>query len=309
VALSEAQMTKLISLKLHRNRVLMEIARHTLDSPVFAALATLDTDGTEVLNWSSAQVSTWLGQQSPPSTLYASKFANHGVDGLLLFELDTKDLAIIGVKKIHQSRVLEIIAHFAKDHFPMDADDEKTEETEVSNGDKPKGVKRRGSMANIDLSQLQQNGGVLGGGGGSNDAIIYTMGELLLELGQMFKGDKVGALTTTLKRQLAELQSNSEHELGGGGNERGTSVEMGDIEIVEEQKTTLRKRRDSGVNGPAKVGGDARADSSPTGVNADWIKTQMNRKGHARRTSLPYINANPDGLIEEEDDEDISDIE
>jgi len=312
ISLSEAQMTKLVSLKLHRNRVLMEIARHTLDTPVFAALATLDAE--DVLNWSSAQVSTWLSTQPPPSTLYASKFANHGVDGLLLFELDAKDLGIIGVKKMHQSRVLEMIANFAKSHFPMDVDDEKDAESAVSNGgsDKPKGVKRRGSMANIDLSQLNGgSGGGLGVGGGNNDAIIYTMGELLLELGQMFKGDKVQALTTTLKRQLAELQSNSEHELGGGA-ERGRSVEMGDIEIVEEQKTTLRKRRDSGVNGPASrvgAGGDARVDSSPTGVNADWIKTQMNRKGHARRGSLTHINTNVDGLNEEEEDEDISDIE
>merc|ERR1711971_1086436 len=158
------------------------------------------------------------------------------------------------------------------------------------------------------------NGGSGGGlgGGGNNDAIIYTMGELLLELGQMFKGDKVQALTTTLKRQLAELQSNSEHELGGGGESlRGRSVEMGDIEIVEEQKTSLRKRRDSGVNGPGKLV-DVRVDSSPTGVNADWIKTQMNRKGHARRGSLTHINTNVDGLNdeeEEEEDEDISDIE
>ena len=37
------------------------------------------------------------------------------------------------------------------------------------------------------------------------------MGELLLELGQMFKVGKVQQLTTRLQTQLAELQANSAH--------------------------------------------------------------------------------------------------
>jgi len=50
-----------------------------------------------------------------------------------------------------------------------------------------------------------------------------------------------------------------------------------------------------------------RVDTSPTGVDAAWIKTQTNAKGHKRRSSLPYINTNQ--LEDDEDDEDISDIE
>jgi len=295
VKLSEAQMQKLIPLKLHRNRVLMEIARHTLDSPVFAALAESDI---EVLKWTSAQVSTWLGKQQV-TALYATKFANHGVDGLLLFELDNKDLSTIGVNKKHQTRVLDIIAHFAQQQFPTDADDEKDAE---ANGD-AKGMKRRVSVANVDLAQL--NGGIAAGAGQNNDAIIYTMGQLLLELGQMFKGDKVQELTTTLKRQLAELQSNSQHP-GLGSVDRGTSVELAGLGI---------EVREPGGGGGEDDGKlvlkmQDRADSSPTGVNAAWINTQMNHKGHARRSSLPYINTNQLEQDDVEDEEeDISDIE
>ena len=58
------------------------------------------------------------------------------------------------------------------------------------------------------------NGGVTGLNVKKNhnrDAVLSTMGELLLEIGQLFQIGQIQDLTTTLKGQLDELQSNSNH--------------------------------------------------------------------------------------------------
>lgn len=168
------------------------------------------------------------------------------------------------------------------------------------------GKRKRGSIATIDTSSIQYNG-VLNGVQ-NNDAIIYTMGELLLELGQMFKSTKVQDLTTRLQRQLDELRDNSTHPqmikrgslkidtspqaVNNGNNGNDVIIDGDDDEDAEH--ALILKMQD-------------RVDTSPTGVDSAWIKSQTGAKGHKRRSSLPYINTNQ--LEDDEDDDDISDIE
>merc|ERR1712154_639616 len=169
-------------------------------------------------------------------------------------------------------------------------------EEELSNGEniEIKERKKRGSGAHIDVAELNkiQNGNIEMTQNQNNDAIIYTMGQLLLELGQMFKVGKVQDLTTTLQRQLNELTRNSNHPqmLRNKSLKIDTSMDN-DEEDDDDDKALIMKMSD-------------RVDTSPTGVDAAWIKTQTNAKGHKRRSSLPYINTNQ--LEDDEDDEDIS---
>ncbi len=89
-------------------------------------LAEIDNDeifinnSIDVLNWNASKVQEWLTktQITQITQIYNVKFFNHGIDGMLLFESDSKELNTIGVKKIHQQRVLDIIARFAKRQFP-----------------------------------------------------------------------------------------------------------------------------------------------------------------------------------------------
>merc|ERR1712110_610825 len=132
---------------------------------------------------------------------------------------DAKDLAVIGVKKIHSQRVLDIIGKFAKASFlSPNNEEEKDPEIKEMNGssEKPKSIRdrTRGSIAHVDVSQLSilaEDVSIAHSQNQNNDAIIYTMGQLLLELGQMFKVGKVQDLTSRLKQQLNELQQNSNH--------------------------------------------------------------------------------------------------
>ena len=169
----------------------------------------------------------------------------------------------------------------------------------LNENDAQPGKRKRGSIATIDTSALQYNG-VLNGVQ-NNDAIIYTMGELLLELGQMFKSTKVQDLTTRLQKQLDNLRDNSTHPqmIKRGSLKIDTSRmanngnDVDDEDDEDRDHALMLKMQD-------------RVDTSPTGVDAAWIKTQTNAKGHKRRSSLPYINTNQ---LDDEDDDDISDIE
>merc|ERR1719229_97547 len=165
------------------------------------------------------------------------------------------------------------------------------------------GHKRRGSVVAHDGPIM--NGGANGlnlGGGQNNDAIIFTMGQLLLELGQMFKVGKVQDLTTILKRQLDELQSNSNHPQMS--NRKSTNnlpgITEDDGELDEESPNGNKMDKAMML----KMGD--RVDTSPTGVDTAWINTQTGKSGHRRRDSLPFINANQ---LEDDEDEPISDIE
>jgi len=239
--------------------------------------------------------------------MYAQKFYNHGIDGMILFELDSKDLTTIGVKKMHQQRVMDILQKFAVTNFPSSPkDDEKETESDLNgnslqltdDNEAQPGKRKRGSVAHIDTSSLQYNG-VLNGVQ-NNDAIIYTMGELLLELGQMFKSTKVQDLTTRLQSQLDNLRDNSTHPqmIKRGSLKIDTSPMAAnngnDIDDENDEHALILKMQD-------------RVDTSPTGVDAAWLKTQTGAKGHKRRSSLPYINTNQ--LEDDDDDDDISDIE
>mmetsp|Transcript_10328 Transcript_10328/g.16661 ORF Transcript_10328/g.16661 Transcript_10328/m.16661 type:complete len:623 (+) Transcript_10328:199-2067(+) len=313
VKFTEASLTKFVQPKLHRTKILLEISRN-LPNKEHADLFDHDI---EVLKWGPLKVKEWC-TKTQFMNVYAQKFLNHGIDGMLLFELDSKDLATIGVKKMHQNRVLEIISKFAKSQFPTSPkDDEKEQEAENANGtlalsdissNDSQGRAKRGSVANIDTSQLQYNGGstmnggdAKGGIGGNNDAIIFTMGALLLELGQMFKNAKVQALTATLQQQLNELQSTSKHVppnriamLSVDTTATATPAPTPkEFEAAKDDQALIAKMQD-------------RVDTSPTGVDAAWLKTQAQAKGHKRRSSLPFLNANQ---LEEEEEDDISDIE
>jgi len=195
-------------------------------------------------------VQEWCSKTQVVS-IYAHKFFNHGIDGLLLFELDAKDLHTIGVNKKHQQRVLDIIA----------------------------------IMTNENGMNGQQNQ--------NNDAIIYTMGQLLLELGQMFKVGKVQDLTSRLKQQLNELQQNSNHP---------QMIKRGSLDL--EQRNDGNKENEDQMT---KIKMQDHVATSPTGVDAAWIKTQNQAKGHKRRSSLPFINTNV--LDGDDDDDDISDLD
>jgi len=203
IMFDEGLLQNFVSHKLHRHRILMEIARNTpnrTDSHLF------DHD-IDVLHWDSSRVREWCrGHQI--TKLYADKFHNHGVDGMLLFELDEEDLDTIRVKKLHQRRVLEIIANFASDIFE---DDELMHCEE--NG--PMMI----SEANGPMMHCAANGPLVMNheakygsmtvtleGIHKNDAIIATMGQLLLEIGQMFEVGDVPELIPILKRQLDEMQ-------------------------------------------------------------------------------------------------------
>eukprot|EP00486_Rosalina_sp_Unknown_P001532 CAMPEP_0201564098 /NCGR_PEP_ID=MMETSP0190_2-20130828/2035_1 /ASSEMBLY_ACC=CAM_ASM_000263 /TAXON_ID=37353 /ORGANISM="Rosalina sp." /LENGTH=606 /DNA_ID=CAMNT_0047979789 /DNA_START=209 /DNA_END=2029 /DNA_ORIENTATION=+ len=299
---NETALTKIVSAKLHRNKILLEISKNSPSNQY----STIFNNDVDVLNWNVSKVKEWCSKTQFIS-MYAQKMYNHGIDGMLLFELDSKDLTTIGVKKIHQQRVLDIIMKFAKVTFPSSPkDDEKETESDLNgnslqltdDNEAQPGKRKRGSVAHIDTSSLQYNG-VLNGVQ-NNDAIIYTMGELLLELGQMFKSTKVQDLTTRLQPQLDKLRDNSTHPqmIKRGSLKIDTSPMAAnngnDIDDENDEHALILKMQD-------------RVDTSPTGVDAAWLKTQTGAKGHKRRSSLPYINTNQ--LEDDDDDDDISDIE
>ena len=110
---NETALSKIVSAKLHRNKILLEIAKNAPSnqhSKIF-------NNSVDVLNWNASKVKEWCSKTQFIS-MYAQKFFNHGIDGMILFELDAKDLTTIGVKKIHQQRVMDIISKFAKVNFP-----------------------------------------------------------------------------------------------------------------------------------------------------------------------------------------------
>jgi len=65
-----------------------------------------ETVGIDVLGWSSADVTKWA-LSHPPLNQYASKFESHGVDGIMLFELNGEDLGTIGVRVFHREKYLK----------------------------------------------------------------------------------------------------------------------------------------------------------------------------------------------------------
>jgi len=238
--LSERRLRKMVPIKLHRHRLLLEVARHRRPtSSIVASVSNID-----VLNWSADQVRDWIAKQLVAKQ-YANLFANHGVDGLLLFELDADDLDTIGVKESHQKRVLSIISRFESAKFPdfkKAATHKEQKKAKALGGDKSatanrkrksredKGEKGRlqerlASMSALSVihsemdvasmtpSQVQDLVSSLSsayerhvrkqhGANESSRAVLCTMGQLLLELGQTFKSDKgrERQLTTTLKR-------------------------------------------------------------------------------------------------------------
>ena len=115
ITFNEIQLQHLVPVKLHRHRILMEIARNT-STRNLQLLCDHDVD---VLHWDSSKVCEWC-KSNQLTKLYADKFHDHGVDGMLLFELDHDDMSTIGVNKMHQQQVLEIISKFASDTFPSD---------------------------------------------------------------------------------------------------------------------------------------------------------------------------------------------
>jgi len=298
IMFNEAQLQKFVPIKLHRHRILMEIARH---SPNRADARIFDHNH-EVLHWDSSRVRQWC-RSNTVLKLYADKFMNHGVDGMLLLELDAQDLKTIGVKKMHQKRVLEIIEQFGKDQFGSDDDIKEPEDKSMNGDSKPKKERgRRQSVANDHM--LNGMNGVIPGSNQNNDAIIYTMGQLLLELGEMFKVGKVQELTTKLQQQLDELKSNSNHpQMTDRGSMVDLLVNMDDIEEVDDDEQ--ENQSPSAKKAMMLKMGD-RVDSSPTGVDTAWINTQTGKSGHRRRDSLPFINTNQ---LEDDEEEDISDIE
>merc|ERR1712228_515159 len=134
--------------KLHRNKILLEIARNDKSNEhedIFC-------NNVDILNWSTVKVQEWCSKTQVIS-IYAHKFFSHGIDGMLLFELDAKDLHTIGVKKIHQQRVLDIIAKFAKASFLSSNEEEKDPETEnksnMNGQSKSESSRTRGSVAHV----------------------------------------------------------------------------------------------------------------------------------------------------------------
>merc|ERR1712228_247399 len=154
-----------------------------------------------------------------------------------------------------------------------------------------------GSVAHVDVSLLgisaNENGIV--SQNQNNDAIIYTMGQLLLELGQMFKVGKVQDLTNRPKQQLKELQENSNHPQ--------MLQKRGSLDL----ESPLEANKENENAELTKIKMQDHVATSPTGVDAAWIKTQNQAKGHKRRSSLPFINTNV--LDGDDDDEDISDLD
>jgi len=306
IMFNEAQLERFVSVKLHRHRILMEIARHSpnrADSHIF-------NHDIEALDWDASRVRQWCNENKFMK-LYGDKFFSHGVNGMLLFELDNKDLSTVGVKKMHQTRVLEIIAKFASEVFPADNDEAKEEEPGklgLNGSVDGKGHKRRGSVSAHDSSMMNGgiNGVMAGGMNQNNDAIIFTMGQLLLELGQMFKVGKVQDLTTILKQQLDELQQNSNHPQM---SHRGSMVDLGSTLDDDDDDSELNEESPNGNNMPdaarMRKMGD-RVDASPAGVDAAWMATQSGKAGHRRRDSLPFINANQ---LEDDDDGDLSPLD
>merc|ERR1719242_327372 len=296
--MTEASLTKFgISSKLHRNKILLSIARNDFNNPEHEDIF---CQSIEILNWTTVKVQEWCSKNQVIS-IYAHKFFSHGIDGMLLFELDAKDLAVIGVKKIHSQRVLDIIGKFAKASFlSPNNEEEKDPEIKEMNGtsEKPTSIRdrTRGSIAHVDVSQLSILAeDVSHSQNQNNDAIIYTMGQLLLELGQMFKVGKVQDLTNRLKQQLKELQENSNHPQ--------MLQKRGSLDL----ESPLEANKENEDGQLTKIKMQDHVATSPTGVDAAWIKTQNQAKGHKRRSSLPFINTNV--LDGDDDDEDISDLD
>jgi len=302
---TEQSLSKLVPAKLHRAKILLEVTKNLPHSEYDHLFAS----NVEVYQWTSHKVREWCAGNHVLA-VYAQKFFNHGVDGMLLFELDAKDLTTIGVKKMHQQRVLDVIAKFAKQNFPSDAiDDEKDQENnggtlQLQEARNSVLTLKRASVADIDVATLEAiNGGMEGASDNNHDAIILTMGDLLLQLGQMFKNSKVQALTTLLQQQLTALQrstSPSNHVNTDALTVDTTSLPLNGGQYQHEHeadKELIARMQD-------------RVDTSPTGVDAAWLATQEQAKGHKRRSSLPMVNMNQLQADEDDDDQDaISDIE
>ena len=100
--------------KLHRLKLLVELAKKTdaEHSVIFD-----DIESTSVLNWDSKRVRKWAAKV-PSISNYALNFQRHGVDGMLLFELDDEDLDTIGVRAIHKKKFFDAIDELHRISFP-----------------------------------------------------------------------------------------------------------------------------------------------------------------------------------------------
>ncbi|ETO25829.1 hypothetical protein RFI_11309, partial [Reticulomyxa filosa] len=96
--------------KLHAVKLSLEITK-LLDKSI-----TKDVN-VDVLRWSCVDVLKWA-QKHPLLSPYASKFESHGIDGILLFELNVEDLFVIGVRPSHHEQILDVIQQFSKELFP-----------------------------------------------------------------------------------------------------------------------------------------------------------------------------------------------
>merc|ERR1711920_1187957 len=100
-------------------------------------------------------------------------------------------------------------------------------------------------IAHVDVSQLSILAeDVSHSQNQNNDAIIYTVGQLLLELGQMFKVGKVQDLTTTLQQQLNELTRNSNHPQMLRNKSLRIDTSMDNDEEDDDDKALIMKMSD-----------------------------------------------------------------
>ncbi|ETO04433.1 hypothetical protein RFI_32965, partial [Reticulomyxa filosa] len=175
---------------------------------------------TDVLNWNSASVTKWT-QTQPPLDQYASKLEAHGIDGMMLLELDGDDLAIIGIKPSHREKILDILRNFAKQTFPEVSD----ANTNIPNGTPnttPKGeaAKNKGKNDLQSSAAVSPKKNIDGNGNGNHNN----------------NNDTKNSDTTREDKETKDAQSDNDLSYATNGND---CIKLNDV------NGNSRKRRES----------------------------------------------------------------
>lgn len=327
VSITETDLQKMKIPKLHSMKILLSIAKNSL-AKKHAFIREIHSG--EVLNWTPMDVNQWMSSQQSIVGQYRQKFTDHGIDGLLLFDLDDEDLILMGViKKTHRTRIKKVIAAFKIMCFADNSKNEQKDEEDSNNNNK-NGIQlklklkddrskhmRRKSVQILNIDDIiddddddSSNDGILNHG--MRDELLISMAQLMIEVGKVINAGNIPSLTLQVQQKLDICQksmmkdTNVDDSKSNSNSNSSESVSVSSIIIDRAAQVISRVKAANSEN-----------DMSPIGLGSGtdaWLKSQSNDYiGHKRRGSLPYLNPNLLTEIvdeeEEEDDESVSDLD
>jgi len=271
----------------------------------------------DVLRWSSGEVGKWA-QKHPLLKQYSSKFESHGIDGVLLFELNAEDLITIGIPSSHREKVLESIQEFGKQSFPevnpsQDKDKEKVKEKEK---EKEKDKDKDKNKSNNGIETMKNGNGVCNPSDKkgtdivacrteqSNEEqnhsikkkkqlpmqlhgvpveirVLKDFADLLSLITKELNNQKIQSQALLLQKKVDSLVT----EVTIHGPEENSHVNESDG--LEKKSSTSSTQNSHLADKASSVGEDGKP---LVGVTLPYINSVEQQKGHRRRQSKPFLN-------------------